>query len=142
MRGRRPRLIERSFEFHGPDQQPRHVAAIGVLAANADFTNAREVIDIVFFDVRTGEIANRAFKHKARELVARRQFAAPRLRANVLPQSRRSPRCTPSRGKRFSNVQKPLRNFMLGGKRSQHNPIQIPYAGVFGVELAARQLPA
>src|SRR5437879_6594855 len=70
MRLRRPGLIERSLKFHGPDHQPRHVAAVGVLAADADFADAREIVDIVLLDIRAWEITDGPFEHKARELLA------------------------------------------------------------------------
>ena len=90
-----------------------------------DLANAGEVVDVVLLDIRAGEIADRPFEHVPRELVARTVCGTP-TGANVLPQSRRRPRCTPSRGERFSNAQKPLRNVMLGGERGQHDALQIP----------------
>ena len=57
--------MERSFELDRPDQQPRHVAAVGVFAAHADLANAGEIIDVVLLDVRAGEVADGSFKHKS-----------------------------------------------------------------------------
>ena len=59
--------------------------------------------------------------------------------ANVLPQSRRSPRWTPTRGERFSKTAKPLRKFVAGRERRQHDAVQIPDAGVLR---AHRKRPA
>ena len=67
----RPLVVKRTFEFDRPDEQARHVAAIGVLAANCNFTHACEVIDVILFDVGAGVIANRIFKDEAGELVRR-----------------------------------------------------------------------
>ena len=107
---RRPRLVERPFELHRPDQQPRHVAAVGVLAADADLANAGEVVDVVLLDIRAGELSIAPSNTKRASFVARHGLRRP-TGANVLPQSRRRPRCTPSRGARFSKREKRLRKF-------------------------------
>ena len=67
MRWRRPGVVERAFELDRPDQQPRHVAAVGVLAAHADLAHAGEIVDVVLLDVGAGEVADGPLEHEAGE---------------------------------------------------------------------------
>ena len=71
----RPSLVIRPFELDRPDDEPGHVAAVGVLAANADLVNTGEVVDVVLLDNRPWEVLERAFEDVFREF-----FAGDRLR--------------------------------------------------------------
>ena len=51
-----------SIEFDGIDQQPGHVAAVGVFAAHADFPHPGQVVHIVFFHIGAGVVADGSFK--------------------------------------------------------------------------------
>ena len=71
VRGGGPYIVERAFEFNRFDEQARHVAIVGVLAADADFADAGEVVDVVPFHFGAGEIADGSFEDELSELVGR-----------------------------------------------------------------------
>ena len=133
MRLRRPRLVERPLEFHRPDQQTRHVAAVGVLAADANFTHARQVVDVVLFDLGAGEITNGPFEyefcepcagHSLRRAYLRERAAAIAAQAQMHPELRHA----------LFKREKTLCKFLFCCDRGEHDPVQFRHPGMLGAD--------
>src|SRR5262245_18215486 len=119
MRGRWPSLVDWPLEFHRPDEESRHVATVGVFAANADLTNASEIVDIVLFYLGTGEVADSAFKYDACELVAGYGLRCPQWRKRAAAIATQ-PQMHAHSGRPLLERSKSLRNLLLCSERSEH----------------------
>ena len=58
-----PGIVEWSFKLNRSDQKSGHITAIRVFAADSDFPNSCQVIDVVLFDVGTGKVVDSSFKN-------------------------------------------------------------------------------
>jgi hypothetical protein len=70
VRRRRPRFVVWTFKLDRADQEARHVPAIGVFAANGNFVDPGEVVDVVVFDDRRREVVDCSFEDVLCQLLA------------------------------------------------------------------------
>ena len=124
MRLWRPLLVERPFELHRADHQARHVAPVGVLAADADLADAGQVVDVVLLHVGTREVLDRALEHEVLQVgFGHGLGSADRCKgaAAVAPEAKVD---SEARNALFKCLESPG-HVVVGVKQREHDPVQV-----------------